>query len=138
MDETALPAPRRRLEPLCAKIGLNAIRAVVDDFYGRVQEHPRLAEPFSVVGDWDLHRERLVHYWWTVMGGLPYREFRYALGERHAHLGLTGTLVEDWLDLFHQTLRDHLDPEPASRWHRLAMGIGESLRLMFSSREGES
>ncbi len=137
MEEITLPAPRRRLEPLCMKIGLHAIRAVVVDFYGRVQEHPRLAGPFSVVGDWDLHVERLVHYWWTVMGGLPYSDFRYALGDRHAPLGLTHALVDDWLELFQQTLLDHVDPELASRWHGLAMGIGESLRLMFARMEAE-
>ncbi|AEK57966.1 MULTISPECIES: group III truncated hemoglobin [Acidithiobacillus] len=124
--------PKRRLEPLCDKIGLPTIRAVVDDFYERIQHHPTLAEPFSVVADWDLHKERLTHYWWTVMGGLPYRDFRYALGDKHAPLGLSNALVDDWLALFQETMTDHLEPDLARRWQGMAQGIGESLRLMFA------
>ncbi len=123
---------KRKLEPLCQKIGLTTIRAVVDDFYDRIQTHSTLAEPFSIVADWDLHKERLTHYWWTVMGGLPYKDFRYALGDKHAPIGISDALVEDWLVLFHETLLAHLDPDLANRWHGMANGIGESLRLMFA------
>ncbi|MGC8504445.1 MAG: group III truncated hemoglobin [Acidithiobacillus sp.] len=127
-------APKRRLEPLCVKIPLPLIRAVVDDFYERIQDHPTLAQPFAIVGDWDLHKERLTHYWWTVMGGLPYGDYRYALGDKHAPVGVTSPLVDDWLALFHATMLDHLDPDLAQRWLGLASGIGESLRLMFAPR----
>ncbi|MHB0888909.1 group III truncated hemoglobin [Acidithiobacillus sp.] len=126
--------PKRRLNPLCVKIPLPLIRAVVDDFYGRIQAHPTLAPPFAVVGDWELHKDRLTHYWWTVMGGLPYRDYRYALGEKHAPVGVTDALVDDWLALFHATLVDHMDADLAQRWLGLASGIGESLRLMFAAR----
>ena len=130
-DTEPKPAPRK-LQPLCAQIPLPAIRAVVDDFYNRIQQHPTLSEPFSVVGDWDLHKERLIHYWWTVMGGQHYRDFSYALGDKHEPVGISNALVDDWLALFHQTMLDHIAPELAERWMRLASGIGESLRLMFA------
>jgi hemoglobin len=131
-DELPVLPAKRKLEPLCQKIGLPTIRVVVDDFYDRIQRHPTLVEPFGIVGDWTLHKERLTHYWWTVMGGLPYQDFRYALGDKHAPVGVTNALVDDWLQLFHETLLDHLDADLAQRWHGLARGIGESLRLMFA------
>lgn len=124
--------PPRKLQPLCTQIPLPIIRAVVDDFYNRVQRHPTLSEPFAIVDDWALHKDRLTHYWWTVMGGQRYRDYGYALGDKHAPVGVTPALVDDWLALFHQTLLDHLDPPLAERWLRLAQGIGESLRLMFA------
>jgi hemoglobin len=127
--------PKRRLEPLCEKITLPVIRVVVDDFYTRIQKHPTLAEPFSIVKDWDLHKDRLVHYWWTVSGGLPYKDYRYALGDKHAPVGVTNPLVDDWLALFHETMLDHMDADLAKRWHGMAAGIGESLRLMFAPRD---
>ncbi|MEW5791972.1 MAG: group III truncated hemoglobin [Pseudomonadota bacterium] len=132
MSESEPKPALRKLQPLCAQIPLPTIRAVVDDFYNRIQQHPTLAEPFGAVSDWELHKDRLTHYWWTVMGGQPYRNYGYALGDKHAPVGITHALVDDWLALFHGTLLDHLEPELAQRWLRLAQGIGESLRLMFA------
>lgn len=108
-------------------IGLSAIAAVVDDFYGRIQRHPTLAEPFQRIADWPEHKARLTHFWWCSLGGKRYREDRYRVAPLHAELNVTRTQVNDWLALFRQTLSDHLPAELAAAWFRRAALMGRSL-----------
>ncbi|MDA8113176.1 MAG: hypothetical protein M0Z43_00400 [Acidithiobacillus sp.] len=56
------------------------------------------------------------------------------MGDKHASVGVSNPLVDDWLALFHETMLDHMDVGIARRWHGMAAGIGESLRLMFTPR----
>ena len=118
-------------------IGHEVMTSVVDDFYDRIQRHPRLAEPFGIVDDWVEHKARLVHFWWVSLGGAPYADYRYRVAEKHLAVGITSELVDDWLELFHITLHEHLPPEPAALWFQRAQRMGRSLRMLneFYSRK---
>lgn len=113
-----------------ARIGWPAVRAVVDDFYERIQRHPTLAQPFAVVTDWEHHKARLTHFWWISLGGDAYAPYRYRIGEKHAPVGVTHALVDDWLSLFRRTLDDHLPADLADLWFERAQRMGDSLRML--------
>jgi hemoglobin len=119
-----------RLRTTAAAIGLDAVRGVVDDFYNRVQRHPALAVPFSIVDDWDEHKAHLTHFWWVALGGAPYRTKPYNVAVKHMEAGFTPELLIDWLALFRQVLSEHLAPEPAAQWFERAQNIGRSLNMM--------
>ena len=130
-----IPAKNRQRD-LYAAIGSKKIGVIVEDFYGRVQLHPSLAEPFSMVQDWDEHKKRLAHFWWISLGGPAYRQDRYRVAEKHVPLGITAELVDDWLTLFHATLLDHLPAEMAEPWFARAKNMGESIHLMANFKVG--
>ncbi|MCO6441848.1 MAG: group III truncated hemoglobin [Nitrococcus mobilis] len=109
---------------------------VVDDFYGRVQSHPTLAEPFKRVKDWPEHIARLSHFWWITMGGERYRNDQYHVIAKHMPIGVTDALVDDWLALFHTTLEDHLTPEQTEFWYGYAEQLGQSIRMLAQMRVG--
>lgn len=118
-------------------IGLDRIRAVVDDFYDRIQRHPTLAEPFRVVEDWPVHKERLVHFWWVSLGGERYRDYVYRVAPVHMQVGVKEEQVDQWLELFHATLLDHLDPDLAALWFSRAANMGRSIRMVARFSEHE-
>ena len=57
------------MNDIANQIGLNKVHAVVDDFYDRVQQHPRLAAPFAIVANWPEHKAHLTHSWWVTSEG---------------------------------------------------------------------
>lgn len=116
-------------------IGLSRMRRVVDDFYDRVQRHPTLAEPFGAVADWPTHKARLTHFWWLSLGGDAYAPYAYRVGAKHADVGVTSALVDDWLVLFRTTLDDHLPPPLAQAWFQRARRMGDSIRLLSTFYE---
>ncbi|MGD8429429.1 MAG: group III truncated hemoglobin [Ectothiorhodospiraceae bacterium] len=111
-------------------IGHDAIAAVVDDFYERIQRHPTLAKPFARVTDWPEHKARLTHFWWLSLGGERYRDDQFRVGPAHMSVGITEELVDDWLALFAETLGDHLEPEAAGLWLHRARHMGKSIRML--------
>lgn len=113
-----------------------AVCRVVDDFYSRIQHHPTLAEPFSRVTDWPEHKARLSHFWWIILGGERYRNDQYHVAAKHLPVGITETLVDDWLALFRATLGDHLTPEQAASWYEHAENIGRSIRMLAQWKPG--
>lgn len=112
-------------------IGKESIWTVVDDFYNRIQDHTRLAVPFSVIQDWPEHKAHIAHFWWVSMGGLRYRNDTYNVAEKHMAVGFTPDLLADWLALFESTLRERLAEDVANAWLKRARNIGKSLVLMY-------
>lgn len=123
----------------CEQIGLEKIAVVVDDFYDRIQHHPTLAQPFSQVHDWAEHKARLSHFWWVSLGGAPYRQDIYRIAEKHMDekMGMQPALIDDWLALFQETLRDHLPPDQLEPWLQRASHMGRSLSLMLEFRDAK-
>ena len=115
-------------------IGRDKLHAVVTDFYDRVQLHPALSQPFSIVTDWSHHKEHLAHFWWVTLGGERYRDEPYSVAEKHALAGFTPALLQDWLALFKQVLSSHLSAEHAEEWYARAETIGRSLVFMHEFR----
>lgn len=112
------------------QIGWENVAHVVDTFYDRIQSHPTLAEPFSIIADWDEHKARLTHFWWMALGARAYASYQYEVGPKHAAIGVTSILIDDWLELFEQTMRETIDPDLADSWLFRARRMGDSLRLV--------
>src|SRR5688572_26728857 len=112
------------MKDIATQIGLEKVSAVVSDFYDRVQQHPRLAEPFEMVTDWPEHKAHLTHFWWVTLGGARYRNKPYNVAEKHALAGFTPALLRDWLALFRETLTEHLSAELCEQWNARAEHIG--------------
>lgn len=124
------------MRDIAAEIGLDKVKAVVGDFYDRVQEHPTLARPFGIVDDWKEHKAHLSHFWWVTLGGRPYRNKPYQVAYKHAMAGFTPELLVDWLSLFRTTLDSHLPKDSGQEWFARAANIGRSLTLMHEARQG--
>src|SRR3954471_4311125 len=105
------------MQDIATEVGLDTVKAVVSDFYDRVQEHPTLAQPFGIVDDWPEHKAHLSHFWWVTLGGQPYRKQPYSVAMKHERAGFTPALLADWLALFHETLDQHLPADLAERWY---------------------
>ncbi len=100
---------------------------VVDTFYTRVQNDELLKVPFASVHDWPDHIDRLTHFWWIKFGGTPYLIPYYNPVEKHFFAGFNETLLERWLELFHQTLNEKLNPEQAKLWTMISERMGKAL-----------
>jgi len=122
------PAGKRRTTH--DEIGLARIRRVVDDFYDRIQRHPKLAVPFGIVEDWPSHKARLTHFWWLSLGGEAYAPYAYRVGAKHATVGISNELIDEWLTLFRVTLDEHLPKALADAWFQRASRMGDSLRML--------
>src|SRR5688572_22055888 len=124
------------MHDIATAIGLDKVKAIVGDFYDRVQEHPTLAGPFQIVDDWEEYKVHLSHFWWVTLGGRPYRNKPYKVAEKHAMAGFTPELLVDWLSLFQATLNSHLPADIADQWFARATNIGRSLKLMHEAGRG--
>jgi hemoglobin len=124
------------MHDIASDVGLDKVKEVISDFYDRVQEHPALAKPFETVDDWAEHKAHLAHFWWVTLGGRAYREKPYRVADKHAKAGFTPELLEDWLNLFEETLSSHLPIEIAEQWYSRAANIGRSLKQMHEFRQG--
>lgn len=112
---------------LAEKIGRPSVALVVDDFYNRVQTHPTLAKPFSIVAHWQEHKQRIAEFWWIALGGKPTASYSYDPVSKHFLAGFNQTLLSDWKALFFEVTHTHLSPELASAWQQRVEMIGENL-----------
>jgi hemoglobin len=120
------------------EIGLEKIKAVVDEFYNRIQEHPTLAEPFQIVEDWPEHKDKLAHFWWLSLGGEPYANYQYNVGPLHMVLPINDSHVEDWLELFFEVMSKHIPEEQVDAWHGRAQNMGRSIKMMVAYHQQAS
>ncbi|TLP45612.1 group III truncated hemoglobin [Cohaesibacter sp. CAU 1516] len=105
---------QRTGKPLHASITEQQVSDLVDTFYGKVRQHPRLAMLFAggLSMEWPEHLDRMKAFWRSML--MQTRE--YGGKPVPAHLKLEGLDPEDfadWLTLFRQTARD-LCPEAAA------------------------
>ncbi|HYD99548.1 MAG TPA: group III truncated hemoglobin [Alphaproteobacteria bacterium] len=114
----------------------DAIRALVEDFYGRVRRDPVLGPIFEgVIGaeGWPEHFDRLTAFWSSVMRGTG----RYKGAPMRAHMtipGLEPALFERWLFHFRATARDRFEPALAGAFVAKAERIAESLQYGLQFR----
>jgi hemoglobin len=123
------------MQDIAQIIGMQKVARVVSDFYDAIQQHPTLKVPFGIVDDWSEHKAHLAHFWWVTLGGKPYRDKPYRVVDKHAEAGFTPELLTQWLELFRETLEQHLPPELAQQWYARAANIGLSLTYMHEFRE---
>ena len=125
---TAEGPARRRLQPLCDKIGRVRIEQVVHAFYARGRAHPALQPHFARIADFDEHEARIVEFWWMAMGGRSRRPPVHDMVGRHRALGLGEEDFSNWLELFSDTLHDILPADLAGQWLTMAQGIAARLQ----------
>lgn len=123
---------RRKIREDAAAIGIDEafISRLVDAFYARVRQHPRLGPVFeTAVTDWPEHLDKLKAFWASVAlnagtySGRPMQVHLRTPGIEPAHFG-------EWLYLFEQTLRDLCEDERAVEYFMVrAHRIGENLKL---------
>lgn len=134
------PAPLEQIEVKGVLFTHSDIFKVVDDFYHRIQNDPVLQVPFQSVHDWPEHIDRITHFWWIRMGGSPYAFAQYNPVAKHYFAGFNQELLKRWLNLFHETLKDHLSPKHVELWLAVAEAIGRGLTIkdqMFRESQGK-
>lgn len=125
-------AAREKVRSDAAALGIDEafISRLVDEFYDRVRQHPRLGPIFNdAVTDWPEHLDKLKLFWASVTlhtgsySGRPMQAHMRVPAIEPAHFG-------EWLYLFEQTLRDLAPGEGAVDYFMIrAHRIGESLKL---------
>lgn len=117
-------------EPLCAKIGRDRVDAVVHAFYVKLRLNREMSGFFFHIDDFSEHERHIAQFWWWAMGGRGERTRPFDMKGRHYPLGLNEQAFATWLEIFRQTLLEHLEPELAEAWFELAQGIGANLKRM--------
>lgn len=129
------PTPRRKLEPLCQKIGRENVAKIVHDFYGRLQADAMMRPFFANMGDFAAHESLITDYWWTVLGGQIDGPRPFDMLGRHRALNLNLAAFERWMQVFEETLLTYLSPELANRWLQMAQGIAETMKRHLQIQE---
>lgn len=107
------------------------ISTVVDTFYARVSEHPKLGPVFNarLSGRWSEHTMKMKSFWSAV----AFHDGSYGAKPVQGHLGvanLTSDLFPKWLELFAATLDDVVTNEEGKAWFMAtAQRIARSLTL---------
>lgn len=124
----------------CGKLGLTdeAIRLLVDRFYGRVRRDAVLGPVFArALGHrdeaWAAHLARLSDFW----SSLTLKTGRYHGDPFSAHLRLPDLepkMFERWLDLFASTCAELFEPEVADAFRLRAERVARSLRMGLFER----
>ena len=114
-------------------IGRADIRAVIELFYDRVRQDPRLGPIFARhVGtsdaDWRPHLGKIEDFWANVMMG----DRAYQGNPMRIHMALGRLGAEDfarWLEIFDRAAGDSLPEKKAEAFRLAAHRIGRSLAM---------
>lgn len=105
------------------------IGAVVQTFYGRVQQDPLLAEVFlPAVDDWPSHYARLTRFWGAVLSGDGTFHGRPVAAHAPHAAHMTPARFERWLALWAQTTAELCPPALAATMQARAVQIAASLQ----------
>lgn len=125
-------AAREKIRVQAASLGIDEafIDRLIEAFYARVRQHPRLGPVFNnTIHDWPDHLAKLKQFWASVAlhsgsySGRPMQAHLKVKDIEPAHFG-------EWLYLFEQTLRDLAPDEDAVEYFmERAHRIGEGLKL---------
>lgn len=126
--QTGESSPRRKIEPLCGKIGRDRVDCVIHAFYIRLLADPVLHPYFDGIHDLTAHETHIADFWWVAMGGTLKQSPQFDMLARHQRLGLTPAVFERWLAAFGDTLTDNLPPDLAAQWLQMAIGISANLK----------
>lgn len=128
-DKKTFPEDSEIVSPGNVPFSHGDIRRVIDDFYTRIQSDPLLKVPFQSVHDWPEHIDRLTHFWWIRFGGRPYLFTHYNPVAKHFHAGFNEEFLSRWLELFDQTLQEHLTDRQRGLWKIVSERMGRSLTM---------
>ena len=107
--------------------GMDDIRLMVDDFYGKVREDALLGPIFDgVIRDrWPEHLDKMYRFWETVL--LGERSYMGSPFHPHASLPVHQAHFDRWLALFHETINSHFEGAVAeeAKWR------GDKMAALF-------
>lgn len=115
-----------------ARIGEERLRRILWAFYGKVVQDDLLGPVFlSKIGPfpkggWPVHMLRLEGFWRAVLGAES--AYRGQPGPAHMNLGANERHFDRWLELWQETLHEHLDPPEAETLYALAGRMRVSLQ----------
>jgi hemoglobin len=136
MIKQPIDATLRHIPGAASGVTEETIKAVVHNFYKRIQSDPTLGPIFlNEVHDWDPHLAKMCDFWSSVL----LMSKRYDGRPVPAHLkigGLDKNHFECWLDLFRKTATDCAPPEAASIFIDRAERIAQSLLLSIDYHRG--
>jgi hemoglobin len=98
-----------------SRITEQEIRELVYAFYGRVREDACLGPVFEgrLEGRWEPHLEKMCDFWSSVLLATG----RFSGNPVEAHLrvpGISSEHFDRWIELFHRTAHDVLEPHHAA------------------------
>lgn len=89
--------------------GLEDIKILVNEFYGKVKEDALLAPIFfdHIPGDWGPHLNKMYSFWNAALFGVHgYVGNPFA---RHAHMPVSREHFEHWLQYWWETVDNHFE-----------------------------
>mgnify|MGYP001202544940 CR=1 FL=1 len=103
------------------------IRALVNQFYGRVRVDPVLGPVFNAhIDDWPVHLDIMVRFWSSILTGSG--EYSGTPMPKHIALpNIDASMFHRWLDLFHATTKELPNRDMAHQAEELAQRIARSL-----------
>ena len=114
------------MSTLYARIGDQALRRVVRDFYERVFADPMIGFLFA-----GKNKERLIQKEWELAAALLGAPIAYSgrsMSDAHARVPITGGHFDRRLVILEETLRDHqVDAEVQRRWLEHARALRAQL-----------
>ena len=113
--------------PLCHAIEHEQVEAVVHDFYIKVLADETLAPHFADILDWPRHEGYITDFWWGVMGGEVAAPRPGAMIKGHENLAITEAMMQQWLELFNQTIDQQIPATEAAQWQAMARGIANMM-----------
>lgn len=113
----------------------DALRQLVERFYGKARQDPRLGPVFNrAVENWPEHLETLAAFWSSVMLTTGrYKGNPLAAHLRHAS-GIDPAMFDRWLQLWREAAGETLVEQDARAVIEKAERIAESLRLALFFR----
>lgn len=120
-----------------SSIDADGISRLVDTFYGRIREHPRLGPIFEarLEGRWTEHLQKMKLFWRSVL----LKSGAYKGRPVPAHLALSSIVSADygeWLAVFRPVARDVFETEAAEAVIEVAERIAQSLWLASFGHAG--
>lgn len=111
--------------------GIDDIKLLVDDFYGKVKADELLAPVFfeRIPDDWQPHLEKMYAFWNAALFGV--KGYAGNPFSKHATLAVSAAHFERWLLLFHNTLDSHFaGPVAEDAKRRAALMASNFLRRL--------
>lgn len=132
--ETLVGRPMTRMQragkPLHDSITEQQVSDLVDAFYDKIRQHPRLSMLFAggMSMDWPEHLDRMKAFWRSML--MQTREYGGKPIPTHAKLeGLEPEDFADWLTLFRETARSLCPEDAANLYINRAETIARTLQM---------
>lgn len=115
-----------------SSITREAVRDLVDQFYGKVREDDLLGPVFFLAlgEDWGPHLAKLTEFWCTIVLGT--RTFQgNVYGTHMALIDIEPDHFERWLGLFGETVHQLFNEEDSMPFMGMAHRVASSLQIGF-------